>query len=147
MDKKHRGAFSELKGCAWLLEQGYEVFRNVSQHGVIDLVAIKNNEIRKVQIKTAPKGHWSISKIILSDKELEENVALLVVDEKGNCYFDPHPVKFKIEEKICAKCGTKFMPKSSRASHIQKYCSDRCRVAVGMKRFIDRKLNEVRTDA
>ena len=28
---KHKGAHAELVATAWLLEQGYEVFRNVSQ--------------------------------------------------------------------------------------------------------------------
>lgn len=35
---KHKGAHSELVATAWLIEQGYEVFRNVSQHGAVDLI-------------------------------------------------------------------------------------------------------------
>ena len=31
MEKKHKGAHSELIACAYLLHEGYEVFRNVSQ--------------------------------------------------------------------------------------------------------------------
>jgi hypothetical protein len=31
-------------GCAWLLRQGYEVYRNVSQHGLIDMIAIKDSK-------------------------------------------------------------------------------------------------------
>jgi hypothetical protein len=31
-------------GCAWLLRQGYEVYRNVSQHGLIDMIAIKDGK-------------------------------------------------------------------------------------------------------
>jgi hypothetical protein len=41
---KHKGARSELVACAWLLCQGYEVFRNVSQHGLMDIIAIKDGE-------------------------------------------------------------------------------------------------------
>lgn len=36
---KHLGAMSELRACLWLTEQGYEVFRNVSGHGIADIVA------------------------------------------------------------------------------------------------------------
>lgn len=36
---KHKCAVGELAAACWLLEQGYEVFRNVSQHGPADLVA------------------------------------------------------------------------------------------------------------
>jgi hypothetical protein len=36
---KHVGARSELIACEWLLAQGYEVFRNVSAHGPIDIIA------------------------------------------------------------------------------------------------------------
>ncbi len=32
-------------GCAWLLlRQGYEVYRNVSQHGLFDMIAIKDGK-------------------------------------------------------------------------------------------------------
>jgi hypothetical protein len=53
---KHRGAESELKACAWLLEQGYEVFRNVSAFGVIDIVAIKDGVVRCIDVKSTAQG-------------------------------------------------------------------------------------------
>jgi Holliday junction resolvase-like predicted endonuclease len=34
---KHQGAQAELVACNYFLEQGFEVFRNVSQHGPADL--------------------------------------------------------------------------------------------------------------
>lgn len=54
MRDKHRGATSELIAAAWLLRQGYEVFRNVSQHGEADLVAIKGDEVIQIDVKTRP---------------------------------------------------------------------------------------------
>lgn len=39
IDKKHKGTLAELVVSSWLLEQGYEVFRNVSPHGPIDIIA------------------------------------------------------------------------------------------------------------
>ena len=37
---KLRGPYSELIACAWLLETGWEVFRNVADRGEIDLIAV-----------------------------------------------------------------------------------------------------------
>ena len=54
--KKHRGALSELRACAWLLEQGYEVFRNVSDRGCIDVVALKDGETFYFDVKGSPNG-------------------------------------------------------------------------------------------
>lgn len=45
------GAFLEIRAQAWLLEQGYEVFNNVRQHGPIDLVAVKNGETLFIDVK------------------------------------------------------------------------------------------------
>lgn len=54
MNKKHKGAVAELKACSWLLEKGYEVFRNISQHGGIDIIAIDpiTNEVSFFDVKT-----------------------------------------------------------------------------------------------
>lgn len=56
MEEKHRGAYSELKAAAWLLEQGFDVFRNVSPYGKVDLVAIKDGVIRCFDVKTSYRG-------------------------------------------------------------------------------------------
>lgn len=51
---KHRGAKSELAAALWLMEQGFEVFRNVSPHGAADIVAIaRDGSFIKVDVKTA----------------------------------------------------------------------------------------------
>jgi hypothetical protein len=54
LDRKHRGAQSELIASAWLLEQGYEVFRNVSANGIVDIVAynMANGDFVLVDVKT-----------------------------------------------------------------------------------------------
>jgi len=49
---KHRGTETELRACAWLLAEGYEVFRNVSPFGPIDIVAIKAGIVRFIDVKT-----------------------------------------------------------------------------------------------
>lgn len=43
MEKSNKGRIGdvvELKACAWLMEVGFEVFRNVSSKGPIDIVAV-----------------------------------------------------------------------------------------------------------
>ncbi len=49
---KNKGALAEHIAIAWLLNQEYEVFENVSQHGAIDLIATKGDEILKIDVKT-----------------------------------------------------------------------------------------------
>lgn len=46
------GDISELKACVWLLEQGYEVYRNVSCVGPADLTVLKDGELWLVDVKT-----------------------------------------------------------------------------------------------
>jgi Holliday junction resolvase-like predicted endonuclease len=60
------GDLSELKACVWLLEQGYEVFRNVSCVGPADLTVFKDGELIMIDVKSSnynPKsGKYSFQK-------------------------------------------------------------------------------------
>lgn len=47
---KHRSGQTELIACAFLLGEGYEVFRNVSACGPIDLIACKGMETRRIEV-------------------------------------------------------------------------------------------------
>lgn len=53
IEVKHRGSANEMRACLWLLDQGYEVFRNVSQHGDVDIVALKGVETLRIDVKAA----------------------------------------------------------------------------------------------
>jgi hypothetical protein len=44
VDPKHYGALAEIMACEWLIRQGYDLFRNISQHGLADFVAWKAGE-------------------------------------------------------------------------------------------------------
>lgn len=46
------GGKSELLVCADLLEQGYEVFRSVTQSTSTDLIRLKNNIMERVEVRT-----------------------------------------------------------------------------------------------
>lgn len=48
-----RGAVGELSVTVDLLRRNYEVFRNVSQHGSCDLIAMKVGRIIRVEVKSS----------------------------------------------------------------------------------------------
>ena len=48
-----KGAESELKAQVWFLNNEYQVFTPVVQHGIADFVAFKDGVFYKVQVKTA----------------------------------------------------------------------------------------------
>jgi Holliday junction resolvase len=78
---KHRGAISELIACAWLLEQGYEVFRNVSACGLADLVAFKDGATLLIDVKTANKG----ARVPLKPEQFAAGVVAIYVKTDGDC--------------------------------------------------------------
>ncbi len=87
MDKKHKGATSELIATTWLLKQGYEVFRNVSPHGKIDIIAIHpdTGEILYIDVKTIAEelGNKGWRK-----GNMPANIKLLAVDiERNTCRY------------------------------------------------------------
>jgi hypothetical protein len=48
---------AEIIACEWLIRQGYELFRNISQHGIADYVACKAGEAPIViDVKTHVRG-------------------------------------------------------------------------------------------
>jgi Holliday junction resolvase-like predicted endonuclease len=63
MDKKHRGAHSELIATTYLLSLGYDVFRNVSAHGLADLIAVNYETGEKVliDVKSSISGAYKTS--------------------------------------------------------------------------------------
>lgn len=79
----HKGTLSELKGCVWLLEQGYDVFRNISPSGKVDIIAIKFGnpyEMMLIDVKSALKksdGYYMCAE--LTDEQKKRGVKRLVV--------------------------------------------------------------------
>jgi hypothetical protein len=58
-DTRRSGTVSELIACAWLLDAGYEVFRNVSPHGKADIVALDRKTLAATlyDVKTGSVRH------------------------------------------------------------------------------------------
>ena len=90
--QKHRGGWAELVACAWLLELGYEVFRNVSAVGPIDMVAIKGKEtllidVKHTNVKVTKKGQFAASGPVLKPHQRKKGVIPLYVSADGICSF------------------------------------------------------------
>lgn len=93
MHPKHKGSLAELLACAWLLKQGYEVFRNISQHGAGDLVIWRHGEtpilvdVRTLNIRVAADGKSCA--VVVSKKARHPDVRFLYAcPEIGDCGFD-----------------------------------------------------------
>ncbi len=117
MDKKHLGAKNELVATVWLLENGYEVFRNVSQHGMVDLVAMKAGDITLLDVKKLNRGTCTR----LSQEQVDAGVKLLAVYEDDGCEIIEAPARRK-EQKVCDRCSAPFMAYRAR----QRFCSTDC---------------------
>lgn len=95
MNKKHQGAKAELLVCAWLLQQGYEVFRNVSQHGLADISVYHpgTKEQFLIDVKTARRwvkkdGTEVLGTIYLTREQTTHNVRTAYVNPETNiCYW------------------------------------------------------------
>jgi hypothetical protein len=79
---KHRGAQAELFACAYLLGEGYEVFRNISPCGPADIIACKDTDLLRIDVKS---GTYHPR---LTDDQRRDGVIILYVGEDGGCEFD-----------------------------------------------------------
>jgi len=118
---KHRGAATELRAVLWLLDKGYEVFRNVSQHGAIDLIAVRNSETLLLDVRTAVTNQpqWQPK---ASPEQTELGVKFLISTDGNFAIVEPRPPE---PPKVCARhgCG-KTITNPRRVT--QRFCSSRC---------------------
>ena len=117
MERKHKGALSELTASAYLLSLGYEVFRNVSAFGDIDIIATGNGETLFIDVKTVyALGQGSITK-----RQAELGVVALEVVGQA-CGLNRTPrIQREREEVICEGCQKSFL-----SDRHNKFCSRVC---------------------
>lgn len=133
------GALSELKAVCWLMEQGYSVFRNVSPEGAIDIIALRGEEIRHIDVKTGDRA---------SQRDLSygaiNKVEILYVSHSGDVRWgnDIDPWKNYNSNKICEHCSSPFIASTFE----QKYCKKSCG-QIYWKRFYKEKRNQQRNGA
>lgn len=128
MDRKHRGTRAELLAITFLLKEGYEVFRNVSPHGLIDIVAIKGGVSAHFDVKTAqitPDGGKRLT-ARLSLGQVSTGVKCINVYDDDVVVIDWNPqASFKHENRECSMCGHTF--RQTNARHL--FCTPKCRHA------------------
>ena len=122
MIKKHRGAWAELIACAWLLENGYDVFRNVSQHGEIDIIGTKDGDVTYFDVKTVYKLKQSGSR--LSPAQIAVGIKPIYITRNGECRIDFDPQSTQRVKIQCGYCTRYFMPRSAHAQN--RFCSAVC---------------------
>jgi Holliday junction resolvase-like predicted endonuclease len=86
-----RGAKSELLACAWLLDQGYEVFRAVHHDGLADIIAYKAGSFTLIDVKTLSVRNGAQSyHAALTAHQMRNSVRLLTIHpETGDCTLYP----------------------------------------------------------
>jgi hypothetical protein len=132
MDKKHKGVYSEFRAALWFLEKGYEVYRNISQHGFCDMIVCKDKELIKVDVKTAviskKTGFMHCSG--LSENQKNEGIKILMVDIDGDRVLwaeDSEAHQFERCVRSCLMCGVEMKIDQKRRSK-KLFCSPLCRM-------------------
>ncbi len=81
VNRSRSGDIAELQAVAWLLDQEYEVFRNVGCTGPIDVVAYKDGKIILFDIKKATmddaRGSFRASR--LTEEQIKGDIKRLIV--------------------------------------------------------------------
>jgi hypothetical protein len=102
VELKHRGAWAEMIAASWLVERGYEVFRNVSPHGPIDIVAIKGQVTEYIDVKLvspemlisdAKLGEGRVTKPRLKPPQVAAGIRPLFVSPDGFCSFSASEIE------------------------------------------------------
>lgn len=119
------GARNELLAAAWLISQGYEVFRNVSPAGPVDIVGMKDGCISLFDVKSATlRSDGAIQLLKLSQEQKKLGVKIIGVFEDGSCVIE-HAPRFKNEsvEVVCAGCSKPFIRQPGQK---RTFCTDKC---------------------
>ena len=123
--KRHSGAHNELVATVWLLRQGYEVFRNVSMHGAVDLVAIKDGKVELFDVKKSSyQNDGTITRPKFSQEQKALGVRCLCVFDNGDCLIDDRS-RFDGDtvERVCKGCKKPF---TLAPGQKRTFCSPRC---------------------
>lgn len=129
VERKHRGSWAEMIACAWLLQQGYEVFRNVSQHGACDMIALKDGAFTKFDVKC--KAGLTIQR--LKQCQVDDGVILLAVGTSGEVSIEVDGGIREYVSRQCDSCGTEFLPHRPH----NRFCSKPCNLREKRRRYRD----------
>lgn len=85
-----KGAAAELAVAADLLLKGWQVFRTVSQTSFCDLIAVKGDKTRYIEVRcvsTTPSGNHSYFRGLSDRKERATEIAAYVIESKEIVYM------------------------------------------------------------
>ncbi len=117
------GAKNEMIATVWLLEQGYDVFRNVSPNGPVDIIAMKDGKTLLFDVKGVSEYKGKASSPRISQHQKDLGVAVLKVSSVG-CEVDWNPRHLGATDyRNCSHCSAVFV--SHTESH-KVFCSKRC---------------------
>lgn len=116
------GAHNELIAAAWLLRNGYQVFRNIAAVGPIDLVGVKDGKTEFFDAKTAYRSESSGELVHpkLSVDQIALGVKCICVLSDGSCEISTRSM---LPGK-CEECGIEFA--RVRQWGRRRFCSQLC---------------------
>lgn len=117
MTPNRKGTIAEAIAVPWLLLQGYEVYKNVSVWGKVDLIILKDGHATFVDVAFCQDGNDP--KLSHSREGLD--IDYLYVAEDGSCHWR-HDV-MKTEKRLCTGCKKEFEVKEKSS---RKWCG-KCR--------------------
>jgi hypothetical protein len=100
--RKLRGGYSELVACTWLLENGYEVFRNVADRGYADLVAYRGGKVIMIDVKTvrvtrlATGEYGCLGGQALKPHQVRLGIVPLYVTDEGICGWQTAAIRDRL---------------------------------------------------
>ena len=96
-----KGSLRELRLCSYLVEQGYETFRNVTPDGLIDIIAVDKDTMTTHYIDSksplfSQKDGTLTNKIgILSKEQKEKGIKGMIYYEEKIFYVDKNNYNLK----------------------------------------------------
>jgi hypothetical protein len=96
-----KGSLRELRLCSYLVEQGYETFRNVTPDGIIDIIAVDKDTMTTHYIDSksplfSQKDGTLTNKIgILSKEQKEKGIKGMIYYEEKIFYVDKNNYNLK----------------------------------------------------
>lgn len=124
IERRHKGALGELRASAWLLELGYQVFRNLSSHGAIDIIGIKHGKVEFFDVKSFQGGNIPYA----NEEAASLGVKFILAKTDGSFEIVTPPER--IGPRPCVYCGNSFQP----TLPTRLYCSNSCRKNVFRQR-------------
>lgn len=141
INKKHLGGRNEMVACVWLMNNGYEVFRNVSQHGECDIIGKKDGTLTMFDVK----GRQFDVKIPLSQDQAKNGIKAIIVYPDFTCEIidpvaNPERIATGLSEKSCKLCGTLI----KLARHNQTICRGNECMKAYRRDFYERKRDGIK---